>query len=237
MSEQLRAAAASISPADELKIALDNRAFEIQLFWQRSNYFLVLMSALGIATFSVKNTAFAPVVSGFAALCSYLWFRVNAGSKFWQESWEVEVNRLAKEQGVRAFERPTLEVRGQVHDSLASGWKTENHSWLQTWVAKQVTRKFSVTYHMMLLSLFSVVMWVLVTLALVIEMTFPLLTPHQSSQVLIQVQSARTVTSSTFRRLRLTTPARPPQNHTPAGTEGGRSLPMVRSQRAQDGVA
>ena len=109
------------------------------------------MSALGIGTFSVKDTLFAPVVAAFASICSYLWFRVNLGSKFWQESWEVEVNLLAKEQKIRAFERPMKEVREQVRASLLDGWKDERHSWLQRWVDAETTKKFSVTYHMILL--------------------------------------------------------------------------------------
>lgn len=105
----------------ELKIALDNRAFEIQLFWQRPNYFLVLMTALGIGTFSVKDPIFSPAIALFATACSYFWFRTNLGSKFWQESWEVEVTELSNELGVRSFNKPTRQVREQVRISLQTG--------------------------------------------------------------------------------------------------------------------
>lgn len=55
----------------ELQIALENRAFEIQLFWQRSNYFLVLMTALGIGVFSIKDELFSFLIAVFASLTSW----------------------------------------------------------------------------------------------------------------------------------------------------------------------
>lgn len=179
--------APSKSGSDELKIARDNRVFEIQMFWQRSNYFLVLMSALGIATFSIKETLFAPVVAGFAAISSFLWFRVNLGSKFWQESWEVEVNSLAKERGIRSFERPMSAVREQVRKSLFDGWEDEKHSQFSKWIDGEITKKFSVTHHMIVLSLFSFAFWVLVSIFLVARIFVVL--PIPAEQVVSQPKS------------------------------------------------
>lgn len=153
----------------ELQIALDNRAFEIQLFWQRSNYFLVLMTALGIGTFTVKDPVFSPVIALFATACSYYWFRTNLGSKFWQESWEVEVTELSKELGVRSFERPLSEVREQVRRSLQRGQASEKRSFVRRWVDWLTVKKYSVTYNMILLSLVSTVLWFFVAVALAIR--------------------------------------------------------------------
>jgi hypothetical protein len=153
----------------ELKIALDNRAFEIQLFWQRSNYFLVLMTALGIGAFSVKDPVFSPAIALFATACSYYWFRTNLGSKFWQESWEVEVTELSKELGVRSFERPLREVRAQVRRSLKSGQANERRSRVRKWIDRMTLKKYSVTYNMILLSLVSTILWFLVTVVLLIR--------------------------------------------------------------------
>lgn len=151
-----------IKIGEELKIALDNRSFEIQLFWQRSNYFLVLMTALGIATFTVKDVYLSPIVAFFAFVCSIFWFKVALGSKFWQESWEVEVGRLSKEYGVRSFERPTSEVIAQVSNALSSAHAGEKNSKLRQWVNRQTIEKPSVTYHMILLALFSSLVWAFV---------------------------------------------------------------------------
>lgn len=147
---------------EELKIALDNRAFEIQLFWQRSNYFLVLMTALGIGAFTVKDLYLSPVIAFFAFICSVLWFKVAVGSKFWQESWEVEVSDLAKELGVRSFEKSTDEVILQVSKSLDVSHSKETKSALRRWVNKKTISKYSVTYHMIILSLCSILVWMIV---------------------------------------------------------------------------
>lgn len=160
--------AAKKSPdPSELKIALDNRAFEIQLFWQRSNYFLVLMTALGIGTFSVKDPLFSPIIALFATACSYYWFRTNLGSKFWQESWEVEVAELSKELGVRSFERPLSEVRNQVRRSLEGGQTLEKRSLIRKWIDRLTVKKYSVTFNMILLSLVSTILWLFVALAMI----------------------------------------------------------------------
>lgn len=153
----------------ELKIALDNRAFEIQLFWQRSNYFLVLMTALGIGTFSVKDPIFSPAIALFATACSFFWLRTNLGSKFWQESWEVEVTELSKEFGVRSFEKSTSEVKEQVEKSLGHGQAVEKRSLLRIWVDKLIARKYSVTYYMILLSMVSTFIWLFVAVVFLVR--------------------------------------------------------------------
>lgn len=159
-----------ISIEQELKIALDNRAFEIQLFWQRSNYFLVLMTALGIGTFTIKDVYLSPIIAAFAVLCSIFWFKVAVGSKFWQESWEVEVYELSKEYGVRSFEKSTDDVIAQVSHSLGASHTGENKSLLRRWVNRRTVKKHSVTYHMILLALCSTVVWVVVLGAFLIRL-------------------------------------------------------------------
>lgn len=143
----------------ELKIALDNRAFEIQLFWQRSNYFLVLITALGIGTFSIKDALFAALASVFATISSFLWFRTNLGSRFWQESWEAEVELLAREEKIRSFERPASEIRDQVIRSLSASGK---RSFFRRWIDRQIVKKPSVTSQMIYLSLTSTAIWLTV---------------------------------------------------------------------------
>lgn len=145
----------------ELKIALDNRAFEIQLFWQRSNYFLVLMSALGVAAFAIEEPIFSLMVSLLAVIASFLWFRTNQGSKFWQERWEIEVKSLSKEIGIRSFGRSISDIKVQVAQSLYPGGVIKVNSF-RTWILKGVLEKPSVTYHMIILSFASTVVWAVV---------------------------------------------------------------------------
>ena len=151
----------------ELEIALENRAFEIQLFWQRSNYFLVLITALGIGVFSINNDFLSLVISISAAISSLFWFTTNLGSKFWQESWEVEVNLLARELNIRAFEKSVDEIVAQVKKSLDDDAK----SFMRSWIDNLTIKKYSVTYNMILLSLFSTIIWIIISVFFIVEIT------------------------------------------------------------------
>ena len=67
-----------------LDIALETRNFEISLFWQRSNYFLILNTAIStgaLLKFSDQNYL-SLILSVFGMLVSFLWIQVNLGSKF-----------------------------------------------------------------------------------------------------------------------------------------------------------
>lgn len=150
----------------ELKIALDNRAFEIQLFWQRSNYFLVLMTALGIGVFAIKIPFFAVTISIFATITSWYWYKTNLGSKFWQESWEVEVTILSKELGIRSFEKSMRDIREQVTAALEQARESSGKGRIQRWLDRQVMKKPSVSHYMILLSLTSTVLWAIVSAVL-----------------------------------------------------------------------
>lgn len=79
----------------ELDIALKNREFEIQLFWQRSNYFLVLITALSIGIVTVNDEFYLFILTAIGLISSWLWFLTNLGSRFWQESWECEVVKIS----------------------------------------------------------------------------------------------------------------------------------------------
>ena len=149
----------------ELQIALENRAFEIQLFWQRSNYFMVLMTALGIGVFAITDIKYALMISVFATITSWFWYKTNLGSKFWHESWEVEVVNLAKEQNIRSFERPTNEVIEQVKASLEQASTLGDRGAVRRWVDTQILKKPSVSHYMIMLSLTSTMLWATVSVA------------------------------------------------------------------------
>lgn len=78
------------------RVARDARNFEIALFWQRSNYFLVLSTAIAAAFFTLHDAKFALPLTVFGFLVSILWIAVNLGSKFWQSRWEHRL-RLTEE--------------------------------------------------------------------------------------------------------------------------------------------
>jgi len=78
-----------------IEISLDNRKFEIDLLWKRSNTFWLfsaaLLVAIGYTYKSGQAATSSPLLAVFAAsglVFSFIWSLVNHGSKFWQESWE-----------------------------------------------------------------------------------------------------------------------------------------------------
>ncbi len=50
-----------LTPHQIYRVALDTRNSEISLFWQRSNFFLVLNTALAVGFFNDKNKEYASV--------------------------------------------------------------------------------------------------------------------------------------------------------------------------------
>lgn len=87
-----------------IKIALETRTFEIELYWKRATYFWAfLVSAFGIYFFIYRmdNTnnildknlllIFSSSVGLLLSLCFYF---VNRGSKYWQENWETQLDIL-----------------------------------------------------------------------------------------------------------------------------------------------
>ena len=84
-----------------LELALDIRKFEISLYWQRTAYIWALIAAAFAGYFAVlaadqtdQSEFNAFVLACVGAIFSLAWFRVNRGSKFWQENWEGHVDLL-----------------------------------------------------------------------------------------------------------------------------------------------
>jgi len=70
------------------KMAAQTRNMEIALFWQRSNYFLVINTAIAAGFFTLENQRSAILFSIMGIFVALLWVEVNLGSKFWQLRWE-----------------------------------------------------------------------------------------------------------------------------------------------------
>jgi len=77
---------------ERYRTIIDIRNLEIRLFWQRSNYFLVLNTALGTGLFVVRGHGFAVLLSLLGLTSALLWLCVNLGGKFWQVRWEQRLH-------------------------------------------------------------------------------------------------------------------------------------------------
>jgi hypothetical protein len=148
-----------ITLKESYKTALDTRNFEISLFWQRSNYFLALNSALALGYFNLKEQEYSLILSSFGFIVSLLWFRVNLGSKFWQSRWEYRLSKIEKEIAPElhffATDLPT--VKHDVEISLGNEAHKKCYRRLLNYL---VLRKPSVSRQMIWLSFLFMLGWI-----------------------------------------------------------------------------
>ena len=90
---------------DRFKIVLETRNFEIELFWKRCNYFLVLNTALAVGVFAFFGGGYTvspfvlPLICVVGIFVCLAWIQVGLGSKFWQKHWEWVVEQTQKNIG------------------------------------------------------------------------------------------------------------------------------------------
>lgn len=139
------------------RVAKETRNLEIGLFWQRSNYFLVLSTAIAAGFFTLRDGIYAVPMAAFGLIVGVLWFAVNLGSKFWQNRWEHRL-RLAEERlrpGLNLFSASWEIVQTDVRQSF----HFRQRGALQRIYVRLVLMKPSVSLMMTLLSLSFVGFW------------------------------------------------------------------------------
>lgn len=146
-----------IEKKDLYKIAIETRNLEIGMFWQRSNYFMALNTAIAIGFFTQKAGPYGIILAALGAIVSLLWFFVNLGSKYWQSRWEHRASIYEQEVAPNAnlFSASKESIQRDVIESLNSA----DHKGFQKWLDKKVLEKYSVSYQMMVLSFFFVFFW------------------------------------------------------------------------------
>ena len=88
---------------EALKIALDIRKFEIDLYWKRAAYFWAFIAAAFGAYFlmykaELKNGSdILIIIACLGFTFSLAWYLANRGSKFWSGNWELHVDYLEDE--------------------------------------------------------------------------------------------------------------------------------------------
>ena len=95
-----------------LKRAEEIRRFEIDLYWRRTTYCWTLIAAAFVAFFAILSAKgldgsakllMAFVVANVGFVFSVGWYFINRGSKFWQQSWEIQVDLMEKELGIELY--------------------------------------------------------------------------------------------------------------------------------------
>lgn len=121
--------------------AVETRKLEIELFWSRSLFFwgFIASAFVAYATLRQYSSDISVVVACFGFVCSIAWSLVNRGGKFWQESWEIKVERI------EPF------VTGAMFAQLEKV-QTHKNFWLRG-------RRFSVSKLAIALSDYTIILW------------------------------------------------------------------------------
>lgn len=111
--------------AAALEQARDARKFEIEMYWKRAAYFWTFIAAafVGYAAFFNAKPAHpfaAFMMSMIGTVFTLAWYRVNRGSKFWQENWENHVELL--EDAITGPLYKTVAERPMGSNSLDERW-------------------------------------------------------------------------------------------------------------------
>ncbi|WP_144559536.1 RipA family octameric membrane protein [Shouchella miscanthi] len=82
-----------------LNYALDIRKFEIELYWKRATYFWTFLAATFAGYFllvsserDMSSSIYVVILSCIGSVFAYSWWKVNEGSKTWQDNWERQVD-------------------------------------------------------------------------------------------------------------------------------------------------
>jgi hypothetical protein len=142
------------------RVAKETRNLEISLFWQRSNYFLVLSTAIAAGFFSLKDGRYGIPLALMGVLVSVLWVCVNLGSKFWQSRWEYRLQVAERDlrSDMNLFAATWETVQQDVRQSLEFRKRGRIHRLY----SRAVLLKPSVTMMMTLLSVGFVLFWIAV---------------------------------------------------------------------------
>ena len=140
------------------RVAKETRNLEITLFWQRSNYFLVLSTALAVGFFSLQDVKYDLLLAIFGLVVGVLWVLVNLGGKFWQSRWEHRL-RLAEERL-----RPNMDLFSAswktVQDDVRQSFEFRRRGAIHRIYSRLVLLKPSVSFMMTFLSLVCVIFWI-----------------------------------------------------------------------------
>jgi hypothetical protein len=148
------------SEKDQYLTLQQTRNFEISLFWQRSNYFLGLSSALALGFFNLReHRQFAIGFATLGTAASILWVSVCLGGKYWQTRWEQRLRdfEIEKAPDIALFGAS----RERTDDDVRRG--LEGRSGLQRIIYEELVQgKPSVSYSMILLAIMFTLAWAVV---------------------------------------------------------------------------
>jgi len=149
-----------LTPEEKFRTSLEIRNMEIHLFWQRSNFFLALTTAIAIGFFTLTETSAKLPLAFLGLISSVLWFLVNLGSKFWQARWEEKLRDVESElfPNLNFFKESYDVIRPSVERSL-SRQMGKRQTVFRRLIIRAVLIKPSVSSLVIYLSVFFCIFW------------------------------------------------------------------------------
>jgi uncharacterized membrane protein len=139
------------------RILIHTRNLEVNLFWQRANYFLALNSGIVLAIFNVTKPIHIRVFSAMGVLASLLWFWACLASKYWQTFWAERLADFERKQleGLEFFSATTKTRNGYVEQGLGA----EGLGKIEASVYGLAKKCRSVSFSMLMLSVVFALGW------------------------------------------------------------------------------
>jgi hypothetical protein len=161
------------------------RNLEINLFWQRSNYFLVLNTAVALGFFELQHWLHALIFAVLGVAVSLLWVLVCLGSKFWQARWEGRLGTFERQHlaDLDFFGAQPLRITADVEEGLGLSQLRGVKKWIYKFV---LNRRPSVSYSMLRLAMLFLVAWIVLLVVFLVGGCNSLLgplSPECSAQV------------------------------------------------------
>jgi len=165
----------SINNKEFYNLAIETRNFEIKMFWQRSNYFLILCTAIatGVLLNLKNNIIFSIIISVFGIIVSRLWYKVNLGSKFWQTRWEKKTAEFEKHStsgsGMNFFSVNYDTINKDVESFLQIDDSIKEPNKFDLMIRKSILKKPSVSKQMIKLSLFFMFFYIILLIISILQ--------------------------------------------------------------------
>ena len=94
----------SKKPAKALKIAIEERKFQLEQYWRKITYYWALLGAIFIGFFSLQSSRIGKVelysvlISAIGLIISFAWHLINRSGAYWHSNWDAHVHELERDE-------------------------------------------------------------------------------------------------------------------------------------------
>lgn len=143
--------------------AHDIRKFEIDLYWKRATYFFafftVITAAYGYLFTHTGYITYTPFISIIGTVFLICFYYVNIGSKYWQENWELVIDKLEYYVTGNLYKVLFYKTINDLRPSVSNINTFLSAFMIMLWLACFITSLFLISSHYPLIVLLSTVIY------------------------------------------------------------------------------